>query len=120
VANGNIHEPFPVSESRYIFPSRSDSVLKPNIIYDLYKLAMFIDGNEFWRSQIEQIFVNGYGEIEMIPRMGAHTILLGRVNDMEYKFQKLKSIYYTFNQIGWNDYKTINLKYKEQVICTKR
>lgn len=120
VANGNINEPFPVNTSRNIYYSKRDSALKPNVIYDLHKIAKYIDGDDFWRAQIEQVFVNGKGEFELVPRMGAHTILFGRVNNMEYKFKKLKSIYYTFNQIGWNDYKTINLKFKEQVICTKR
>ena len=101
VANGNIKEPFEVNIGRSIFPSNRDSMPKPNIIYDLFNLATFIDGDDFWCSQIEQIYVNAKEEIELIPRVGAHTILFGKANNIEYKFKKLKSIYRTFNQIGW-------------------
>jgi cell division protein FtsQ len=120
VANGNIEEPFPVSISRNVFPTRKDTILMPNIIYDLYYLSKYIDNDDFWKSQIEQIFVNSRREMELVPRVGSHIIVFGKANDIDEKFKKLKAMYRTFNQIGWNQYKTINLKYKNQIVCTKR
>jgi cell division protein FtsQ len=120
VANGNIEEPFQVSLSRNIFPTKKDTILMPNIIYDLYYLSKYIDNDDFWRSQIEQVYVNSHHEMELIPRVGSHIILFGRASDIDEKFKKLKSIYRTFNQIGWNQYRIINLKYKNQIVCTKR
>jgi cell division protein FtsQ len=120
IANGNISEPFEVTKSRNIFPTKRDSIVRPNTIYDLYYVAKYIDDNDFWRSQIEQIFVDSHNELELIPRVGSHIIKFGRADNLEYKFAKLKSLYRTFNEIGWNNYKTINLKYKDQVVCTKR
>ena len=120
VANGNISEPFDVSVSRNILPSRKDTILMPNIIYDLYFMAKYISQNDFWNSQIEQIYVDSHGEMQLIPRVGSHIILFGKADNLALKFQKLKSMYRAFNEIGWNQYKTINLKYNNQVICTKR
>jgi cell division protein FtsQ len=120
IANGNIEEPFDPTTPRKIFPFKKDSILRPNIIYDLYHVAKYIDDNDFWRSQIEQIYVDSHSEMELVPRVGSQIIIFGKANDLENKFRKLKSMYRAFNEIGWNQYKTINLKFKDQVVCTKR
>ncbi len=120
IANGNIEEPFDVTIPRKIFPSKKDSFLRPNIIYDLYHVAKYIDNDDFWRSQIEQVYVDNHSEMELVPRVGSQIILFGKANDIDIKFRKLKSMYRAFNEIGWNQYKTINLKFKDQVVCTKR
>lgn len=99
----------------------SDGTLKSDsLLNDLYTLGKFIYNNKLWKSQIEQIYVNENNEIEMIPRIGFQTIIFGTVEDYKEKFIKLDAIYnYGFNTVGWNKYKDINLKYKNQVICTK-
>ncbi len=55
IANGNITEPFDIQTTKNIFPSNHDSILMPSIIYDLYHIAVYIDNDEFWRSQIVQV-----------------------------------------------------------------
>jgi cell division protein FtsQ len=120
IANGYISEPFDVTVERNIFPSRKDTIIMPNIIYDLYRVSKFISNDDFWRSQIVQLYVNNNREIELVPRVGSQTIIFGQSDDLDNKFRKLKAMYRAFNEIGWNQYKTINLKFKDQVICTKR
>lgn len=63
--------------------------------------------------------MNKSGDMELIPRIGSHTIIFGKAEDIDIKFRKLKAMYRVFNKIGWNLYKSINLKFKDQVICTK-
>lgn len=120
VANGYISEPFDVTVERNIFPSKKDTIIMPNVIYDLFNVANYINKDEFWQSQIVQIYVDKKSELELVPRVGSHTIVFGKSNDLEIKFRKLKAMYRAFNEIGWNQYKTINLKFKDQVVCTKR
>ncbi|MFT6138169.1 MAG: cell division protein FtsQ [Salibacteraceae bacterium] len=87
----------------------------------LFDLARFITNDKFWNSQISQIFVNKNNDVEMIPRVGNHTIVLGEATELEEKFQKLLIFYKKgLNNTGWNNYSNINLKYKNQVVCTKR
>lgn len=87
---------------------------------DLYTLATYIYADEFWRAQIEQIYINGK-DIELIPRVGTHVIKLGTMEDFTKKFRNLKALYEQgLPVVGWNNYKTINIKYSNQVICTKR
>ena len=41
-------------------------------VTDLYKFALFLQENEFWNDQIEQIYVYPDNDIELIPRVGNH------------------------------------------------
>ncbi len=98
-----------------------DSSMIPPLYLDLVKVSDFIHENPFWRAQIEQLYVDKHSEFEMIPRVGNHTIVIGEVYNLESKFNKLKLFYEEgLSKTGWNEYKTINLKYKDQVVCTKR
>lgn len=119
-ANGNIQELLPLSKIKTFTPD-ADTIKSPShhVVFELFKLATFIDNDEFWKNQIQQVFVNEKFELELIPTIGNHTILLGNADDLETKFTKLSSMYYAFNQIGWNNYNFINLKFNNQIICTK-
>lgn len=100
--------------------SLADSIYIDSLMTHLYKLAMYITHDAFLKAQIDQIYVNGAQEFELIPRVGSHVILLGDANDLEEKFRKLYAFYrFGLNKIGWNKYSIINIKYKNQVVCTK-
>ncbi len=87
----------------------------------LYDFALYLRRNAFWNAQIEQIHVDYSEEIELIPRVGNQIILLGKLDNYEYKLDKLFSLYKNgFSKTGWNCYRQINLKYDNQVVCTKK
>lgn len=87
---------------------------------DLFDFITFLERNTFWDSQIEQIYVRADKKIELVPRVGNSIILLGTLNDYPQKLEKLKKLYVNgFNKIGWNNYKTIDLQYKGQIVCTR-
>lgn len=84
-------------------------------------LANHINGDPFLKSQIIQIYIKENKEIELIPRVGNHNILLGRIDGYKEKFKKLKLFYSEgVKQTGWNNYKEINLKFKDQIVCVKK
>lgn len=86
----------------------------------LIALTRFIRGKRFWNAQIEQVYVNQKGEFVLVPRVGNHLIEFGCISDMEEKFAKLKALYERgWEPREWNCYKTVNLKFKGQVVCTK-
>ena len=90
-------------------------------IYELYQLGFFIYSNDFWRAQIEQIHLTKFGEFQLTPRVGAHIIEFGDISNYQDKFNKLYALYNQgFKNEGWNKYLKIDLKYKNQVVCTKR
>lgn len=88
---------------------------------ELHKFALFLLSNSFWNAQIEQIVVLPGNEVKLIPRVGDHQVLLGKIDDYEKKLEKLKAFYNNaMGEVGWNKYSVINLKYDKQVVCTKR
>jgi len=83
-------------------------------------LLNYINKSEFWKAQIEQVYVNSDREFELVPKVGNHTILFGDTTQTEGKFKKLEVFYREgLNTDGWNDYKTINVKFKNQIICKR-
>lgn len=88
---------------------------------DILPLARYIYKHRFWNAQIEQIYVDECHEIELVPRVGSQTILLGSVQHFETKLDNLMSVYkQVFSETGWNMYDTVSLKFKDQVVCTRR
>ena len=92
------------------------------LIASIYEMAKYIWADEFWKSQIQQINLNTFAEFELIPRVGDHVILFGNAQDIDVKFSKLLIFYKQgLNPTGWwNKYSVINLKFKDQVVCTRK
>lgn len=87
----------------------------------LLPLGRFIQNDPFWNSQVLQIHVTDKGEIELVPRVGEHTILLGAPVELEAKLNRMKAFYTKgLNKVGWNKYATISLKYDNQIVCKKK
>ena len=88
---------------------------------EIYRFCSYVCKHPFWSGQIVQLYVDRRGEYELIPRVGAHQILLGNLDDWDRKLRNLELLYRQgFSLYGWNAYEIINLKYTNQVICTKR
>ena len=87
----------------------------------LIGLASYIHESELWDSQIEQIHVNDSAHVELFPRVGGQTIMLGTVDDYERKLRNLEAFYKKgLSLVGWNKYTQIDLSYRDQVICKKK
>ena len=88
---------------------------------EIFIFCSYLSEHPLWKEQIVQIYVNKAGEYELIPRVGAHHILMGGFEKWEIKLRNLELLYKQgLSRYGWNNYGTINLKYTNQVICTKR
>jgi len=88
---------------------------------EIHRFCTYVSEHPFWSKQIVQLYVNRRGEYELIPRVGAHQILMGSMEQWELKLRNLELLYKQgLSAHGWNSYRTINLKYTNQVICTKR
>jgi len=116
IANGNIQGDFSF-ENNDSLPVLDEKYNK--IIYDLYTIANYINKNEFFLAQIEQIYVNENNEFELIPRVGDHYVEFGTVENYEDKFDNLKIFYKkVLNKVGWGKYKKISVKYNNQIVGT--
>jgi len=110
VANGHILERF----------TGKVDTLNTKMAADLYKTALFLKKDSLWEAQIEQIFVNDKEDIELIPRVGNQRIILGNADSLEVKMGNLRVFYKkAMPQVGWDTYKTINIKYTNQIVCER-
>lgn len=89
-----------------------------NWISRILKMGYFLDKNPFWSAQIEQIYIDANGDILLFPRVGNHKIIFGDLNDIDEKFNKLYAFYKNVIPAeGWDKYGSVNLKYKNQIVC---
>jgi len=122
IVNGNINEAISKNISKNLTPKENEIVVpQNNILQDIYILSKYIYEDEVWNSLIEQIYVNKDYEFELIPKIGDQIIVFGTIENYKEKFRKLKALYQIgFPKTDWNMYKTIDLKYKNQAVCTKK
>jgi len=117
VMNGSVPEGISIDTKKgtsiYLLDGRDE-------LRDIYELALYIHRDKFLSKLISQIWVSRNGELEMIPLIGEYTIKFGGFDDMEKKFENL-SVFYRegASKAGWIDYRSIDLRYENQVICSK-
>lgn len=123
VASGEIFEPY---ARRYQFSvdqiKKHELFSSVSLLDDLLEVTNYINSDSSLTSLVQQIYVNADKELELYPSIGNHKIVFGDAKNIAEKFNKLK-LFYTqgLNKSdGWNKYSTINLKYKNLVVCTKK
>jgi cell division protein FtsQ len=86
----------------------------------VYRYVGLIVQSDFWKAQLQQTYVDRQGNFTAIPQVGNHDIEFGTIDNIENKLIKLATFYEQgMNEARWNKYRTINLKYEDQVVCTK-
>ena len=104
-----------------LVPVASGNIEKSFAVSELYKFALFLHNDAFWNDRITQIYVRSAMDVELVPRIGDHRILLGNLDDFEKKLRHLHKFYeQVIPKMGWDKYSVISLKYKNQIVCTKK
>lgn len=123
VANGNFLTPLPKEpDSLDISKLEYDSVFHSHPLVSIWKLALYLDNTENGYSHLfDQIFIDSNGELILQPKFGNHDIVIGDTLNLDDKFRRLKKFYAKgLPHAGYDSYRRVNLKYRDQVVCTKR
>lgn len=84
----------------------------------VFELLKFVEASEFWRAQIAHVIVLENGDVELLPQVTKQKIALGKPENLDAKFARLKIFYKEIlPKKGWNTYSLVNLKYDNQIIC---
>lgn len=95
--------------------------IESDIVENIYELMEYIKDDQLLQSLFEQIYIEENGDFILTPKIGNHEIILGSVENKQQKFAKLLVFYKEgLANVGWDKYRTINLKYKNQIVCTKK
>lgn len=115
-------EKMPVSTNFAVYvPIATGAIDEAFAQNELYDFAVFLNDNPDWDAWIEQIVVKPNKDVELVPRMGDFKIMFGKLNNYPEKLSKFALfIEKGLNVIGWNRYSEINLKYDNQIVCTKK
>jgi cell division protein FtsQ len=117
IVEGNIN----ISSAMLSGVSVLDTSIKHSILKDIYHLVNYINDDNFWSAQIDQIYVDNNDEIDLIPRVGNQLVHLGTAENYEGKLRNLEAFYdKVLPEVGWNKYSVINLEFKDQIVCKRR
>jgi cell division protein FtsQ len=109
--------------------SVSEIINNPHLINnyqidDIYRISHYVCKNPFLLSMIGQIHRQENGDFLLIPRVGNHKIIFGSAysnSEVRTKFRKLANFYSDgLPYEGWSAYDCINLKFDNQVVCSKK
>jgi cell division protein FtsQ len=87
----------------------------------IHELARTILEHEFLKKQIIGVQKTSNDEYILESRIGDQKINLGKIENLKQKFKNLESFFNkTMKDDSIDKYATINLKFDNQVVCTKR
>ena len=96
----------------------NEELRESSLLDEIFQVATFIETSDFWVNQVEHVYVNEEKEFELVPRVGSHKILLGESENIEDKLNRLEVFYKeTIGKKNWNKYSTLDLRFKDQVVC---
>lgn len=111
----------PVSQNYAAYvPVVSGLVTKSMATGELFDFVCYLEQDEFWNAQIEQIYIRADKKVELVTRVGDAVIVLGNLDNYQNKLKKLYKLYKNgFNIMGWNRFQKIDLQYENQVVCLR-
>jgi cell division protein FtsQ len=110
----------PLSENYSARVLLVSGVVKDADIGAVFSLVEKINDDAFLSQLIVGICKNSMGEYVLQTRKYDQHIQIGKIEDLNIKFKKLEAFYNEVIQSNEVEkYKTINLKFSNQVVCTK-
>lgn len=87
----------------------------------LLPCVLYMENDDFWEAQIEQVHVKENVEVVLTPLVGDLFIELGKIDNYAEKLRNMKTFYKdVLAKDNWNKYKSVSLKFKNQVIAKRR
>jgi len=112
-ASPRYHIDVPVIQGQF-----DDSLLRA---VDILPLIDYLDANPSWGALVSAIKADSPSDILILPVIRGHIVNLGRIDNLDSKFSRLKRFYEEVMPVkGWNTYDTISLKWAGQAVATRR
>lgn len=118
VVSGALNEPYRTGEH---LVHTNDSLALVTHSDEILLVARTITADPFWNALIDQVVVGADGGFELLPRVGGHRVAIGDGSDIASQLTKLKLFYEKgLPQTDWRRYARIDLRFADQIVCTKR
>jgi cell division protein FtsQ len=87
---------------------------------NIVAVAKFIAADSLWNAQFQQLYVDNYNDLILIPRIGKHSIVVGNGANLPQKFGNLRLFYdQGLKSTGWDRYKSVDISNLNQVVGTR-
>ena len=98
----------------------NDSVYCSTGLAEALILSQAVESDTYLASHIGQIYRNGDGDFELTVNNLPPKVIVGDVNNIKNKLSRLRTLLEKYNNTEeLVNYKTLDLKYKNQIVCTK-
>lgn len=96
-------------------------VVEDEDLQRVYKLALAAFNDSFLKIYLTEIHQNKNKEISLKLRLLDFEVLVGNIDNLEQKLKNLKAFYQKAKKDNMLDvYKSVNLQFDNQVVCTKK
>lgn len=92
------------------------------ILLKLFALSRMIVQDELLEPLVEQVYMTNSEEYKLITKLGPEVVVLGKFDEtIPNRLEKLKA-FYKADKVHeqWHLYKSISLKFNNQIVCTKK
>ena len=114
VLNLTVFTGFPTDQSKL---SKPDSALLKDVLF----FAKTIQKDSFFMAQVAQVNIEPNGTFQMVPTLGDHLVLLGSVDQLEDKLNRLFTFYKkVWVSSGINAYQYIDCRFNHQIVALKK
>jgi cell division protein FtsQ len=87
----------------------------------MYRLALILHADPLWQALFQQVVTDADGGFELVPSIGLARVRIGNGEQAEQRLRKLRAFYAQgIPQTDWRRYSAIDLRFNDQVVCTKR
>ena len=121
---------FYIDEDGFRMPLSSQHSARVPLVYGIvgeadletvYKVALMVYNDSFLKTYVTEIHQNENKEISLKLRLLDFEVLVGTLDNLEIKLQNLKAFYQKAKKDTMLDvYKSVNLQFDNQVVCTKK
>lgn len=105
------------------FPSDLEKLSKPDslLLNDILHFTKAVQNDSFFMAQTAQVNIAVNGDFELIPSVGDHLVLIGSVDNIEDKLNRLYTFYKkVWVQSGLNAYQVIDCRFDNQIVALKK
>lgn len=105
------------------FPSDQEKLAKPDslLLNDILHFTKAVATDSFFMAQTAQVNIAVNGDFELVPTVGDHLVLMGSVENIEDKLNRLYTFYKkVWVQSGLNAYQVIDCRFDNQIVALKK
>lgn len=87
----------------------------------LLDLIKYTNNSKIWRDNISEILISPNGDFVLIPREGRERFIFGNTENIKEKFRRIEK-YYEYIRPAKEEgyYRSVNVKYKNRIICRQK